>query len=174
MDASHDTSIAQSSGITIGRAPSGRGFRLEAAQFLPHSRARIFEFFSDAVQLEALTPAFLGFRVLTPLPLTIRAGTLIDYRLRLHGIPLRWQSRISVWEPPLRFVDEQVRGPYRFWHHEHRFEEQDGGTLCRDTVDYNVLGGRIANRLFVAPDLRKIFAFRQARLCELFPPPRGD
>jgi ligand-binding SRPBCC domain-containing protein len=161
--------ISSNTDVTIGPAPSGRGFRLEAEQFLPHPRARIFEFFSDAVQLEALTPAFLGFKVLTPLPLTIQAGTLIDYRLRLHGIPLRWQSRISVWEPPLRFVDEQIRGPYRFWHHEHRFEEHAGGTLCRDIVDYNVLGGRLVNRLFVAPDLRKIFAFRQARLNEMFP-----
>ena len=173
MDAADDTSTTHPSGVTIGRAPSGRGFRLEAAQFLPHPCKRIFEFFSDAVQLETLTPAFLGFKVLTPLPLTIQTGTLIDYRLRLHGIPLRWQSRISVWEPPLRFVDEQMRGPYRFWHHEHRFEEQAGGTLCRDTVDYNVLGGRIVNRLFVAPDLRRIFAFRQARLNELFPPVLG-
>jgi ligand-binding SRPBCC domain-containing protein len=165
--------MASNTDVRIGTAPSGRGFRLESAQFLPHPRARIFEFFSDAVQLETLTPAFLGFKVLTPLPLTIAAGTLIDYRLRLHGIPLRWQSRISVWEPPVRFVDEQMRGPYRFWHHEHRFEEQAGGTLCRDIVDYNVLGGRLVNRLFVAPDLRKIFAFRQARLNELFPPVPG-
>ena len=102
-------------------------------------------------------------------PIRIAAGTLIDYRLRVHGLPLRWQSRISVWEPPLRFVDEQTRGPYRRWHHEHVFETADGGTLCHDIVDYAVYGGSLINALFVRPDLFKIFAFRQSKLRELFP-----
>lgn len=96
-------------------------------------------------------------------------GTLINYKLRVRGIPLSWQSRISVWEPPLRFVDEQVRGPYRLWHHEHVFEEVNGGTLCRDCVDYAVYGGRLINSLLVQPDLTTIFSFRQQKLRELFP-----
>ena len=96
------------------------------------------------------------------------AGTRIDYRLRLHGIPLRWTSDITTWEPPFRFVDEQVRGPYRIWIHEHTFEEKPGGTVVRDNVRYSVLGGALVNRVFVRPDLRKIFGYRHARLREIF------
>jgi ligand-binding SRPBCC domain-containing protein len=157
--------------IRIGPAPAGDGFRLEAADFLPQPRERLFEFFSDAFQLETLTPPWLRFSVLTPAPIRIEAGTLIDYGLRLHGLPLRWQSRIEVWEPPLRFVDVQTRGPYRRWRHEHLFEAIGDGTLCRDLVDYAVFGGRLLNALLVRRDLLKIFAFRQQRLRELFPAP---
>jgi ligand-binding SRPBCC domain-containing protein len=142
--------------------------RLETSQFLPHPRDRVFEFFRDAFQLEAITPPWLSFSVLSPRPFRVEAGTLIDYRLRLHGIPMRWRSRISVCEPPLRFVDEQIRGPYLKWHHEHIFEEAEGGTLCRDVVDYKVPGGRLVDAIFVRPDLRKIFGFRQRKLAELF------
>jgi ligand-binding SRPBCC domain-containing protein len=145
------------------------GFRLETVQILRQPIDRIFEFFADAFQLETLTPRWLRFIVLTPAPIVIRAGTLIDYRLRLHGIPVRWQSRISVWEPPFRFVDEQVRGPYRRWHHEHVFESTEQGTRCRDIVDYEVPGGRLIDNWLVRPDLLKIFAYRQQRLRELFP-----
>lgn len=151
-------------------ASSSAGFLLEATQFVARPREVVFEFFSDASRLELLTPGWLKFEVLTPGPLRISQGSVIDYRLRLHGIPLRWQSRISVWEPPARFVDEQVRGPYKFWRHEHRFEETRGGTLCHDRVEYGVPGGRIVNALFVRPDLAKVFAFRQQRLASLFPP----
>jgi ligand-binding SRPBCC domain-containing protein len=129
----------------------------------------VFGFFSDANRLELLTPGWLKFQVLTPGPIRIGQGAVIDYRLRLHGIPIRWQSRISVWEPPVRFVDEQVRGPYTFWRHEHRFEEKQGGTLCHDRVEYGVPGGRIVNALFVRPDLAKVFAFRQQQLAGFFP-----
>ncbi len=156
--------------IQFSKSPRG-GYRLTAVQLLPCPRDRVFAFFSDAFQLETLTPAFLQFKVLTAPPIRIQAGTLIDYRLRLHGIPLRWRSRISVWEPPFRFVDEQLWGPYRRWYHEHSFEEVDGGTLCRDVVDYSVWGGRPIEALFVRPDVRKIFAFRQTELRELFPGP---
>ena len=155
--------------IRFGHTPNSGGFRLEAVQFLPQSRDRLFEFFGDAFQLETITPPWLHFTVLTPAPIQITAGSLIEYRLRLHGIPIRWRTRISVWEPPLRFVDEQLHGPYRRWHHEHIFEETTGGTLCRDVVDYEVPGGRLINAAFVRPDLRKIFLFRQQRLAELFP-----
>jgi ligand-binding SRPBCC domain-containing protein len=83
-------------------------------------------------------------------------------------LPLRWRSRIAVWDPPLRFVDEQLRGPYRHWRHEHLFEEEPGGTRCRDVVEYNVLGGRLVHRFLVRPDLLKIFAYRQRALEEYF------
>jgi len=160
--------------IDIEKSPHGSLRRLTAAQWLPRPRDEVFAFFSDAFQLEAITPPLLRFQVLTPPPIVISAGTVIDYRLRVHGIPLRWQSRISVWEPPLRFVDEQVRGPYRCWRHEHTFEESAGGTLCRDVVDYAVVGGRWIEALFVRRDLLRIFAYRQAKLAEVFAPPAGE
>ena len=101
-------------------------------------------------------------------PERICAGSRIDYRLRLHGIPLRWQSEITVWEPPFRFVDVQIRGPYRAWIHEHSFEPRDGATLMRDYVQYAVRGGPLVRRLFVGPDLDRIFMYRRCRLETLF------
>ena len=159
---------AQSS-ITLAVSPTGRGYRLAASQFLPCAPEQVFDFFSDAMNLQTLTPPWLRFTVLTPSPIHIGPGALIDYRLRVHGIPIRWQSCISVWDPPFCFVDEETRGPYKRWHHEHVFEEAEGGTLCRDLVDYEVFGGKLVNSLLVRPDLFKIFAFRQSKLRELFP-----
>jgi len=95
-------------------------------------------------------------------------GTLIDYRIRLHGIPLRWRTKITAWEPPFRFVDEQIKGPYRRWIHEHRFEKSGEGTLCYDRVRYAILGGPIVRQLFVERDVKQIFAFRATKLTELF------
>lgn len=154
--------------VQIGRDPGTHGYRINATQFLASPRDAVFAFFSDAFQLESITPPWLHFSVLTPRPINIQRGTLIDYRLRLHGIPLRWQSRISIWEPPVRFVDEQMRGPYRRWYHEHVFEECNGGTLCHDYVDYAVYGGRLINALLVQSDLQAIFTFRQRQLRRIF------
>ena len=98
----------------------------------------------------------------------MREGLVLDYRLRLHGLPLRWQSLISAWEPPHRFVDEQVQGPYRTWIHEHTFESCEGGTLCGDHVIYDMIGGRVANALLVERDLRRIFLHRCASLRKRF------
>jgi ligand-binding SRPBCC domain-containing protein len=155
--------------IRVGRCPVTRRFTLEATQWLPANRDKVFEFFSDAHQLETITPPWLRFVVLTPRSILIQAGTLIDYRLRLHGVGIAWQSRIDVWEPPARFVDLQTRGPYRLWHHEHLFVPAGEGTNCLDIVHYRVPGGTIVNSLFVRRDLLKIFAFRQNKLRELFP-----
>lgn len=157
--------------IVIGNAPSGRGFRLETTQFLPRRREEVFAFYADAFQLEAITPSWLSFSVLTPAPIRMKPGALIDYRLKLHGIPIRWRTRISAWEPPYRFVDEQLRGPYRRWHHEHFFEEVDGGTRCRDVVDYEVPGGRLIHHLLVRRDLERIFTYRHERLADLLGAP---
>ena len=115
-----------------------------------------------------LTPPWLRFEILTTAPIEVRAGTQIDYRLRLHGVPLRWTSEIAAWEPPHRLVDVQRRGPYREWVHEHRFAEQGGGTLVCDHVTYRVFGGMLVERLFVRPDLRRIFAYRRQKLADLF------
>ena len=137
--------------------------------WLPVSPEELFRFFSDAANLDAITPPWLHFQTLTPPPIELKPGALIDYRLRVHGLPLRWRTRITVWEPPHRFVDEQIRGPYRQWIHEHLFEPRDGGTLARDHVRYAVPFDFIAHRLFVRPDVEKIFAFRSETLKKRFP-----
>jgi ligand-binding SRPBCC domain-containing protein len=145
-----------------------RLFTFTAELWLPHAPAEIFPFFGDARNLQAITPAWLDFQIVTPGPITMQAGTLIDYRLRVHGVPLRWRTRINAWEPPHRFVDEQLRGPYRQWLHEHTFVAQNGGTLARDVVRYAVPGGALVNWLFVRRDVERIFAHRQAKLRERF------
>ena len=137
---------------------------------MPAARDKVFAFFADAANLDAITPPWMHFHVLTPRPIAMCAGTSINYKLRMHGLPIRWQSEINVWEPPHRFVDVQRRGPYRHWRHEHVFEERSGGTLIRDRVDYAVPGWLLqplVHRWLVAPDLRKIFAHRKARIQEL-------
>jgi ligand-binding SRPBCC domain-containing protein len=133
---------------------------------LPRPREEVFEFFADAGNLQAITPDWLHFRILTPLPIEMRQGALIEYRLRLRGLPVRWKTEITAWDPPRRFVDEQLRGPYRLWVHEHTFQEADGGTLVGDSVRYAVPGGTLVDKLFVAREVRRIFAFRQERLRE--------
>lgn len=138
-------------------------------QWLPLPLDRVFPFFADAGNLEALTPAFLGFKILTPRPIHMEKGTLIDYRILLHGFPMRWRTLISTWEPPHRFVDEQLRGPYALWHHTHTFEEKDGGTLVTDHVLYRLPfswmpGSGLIHRFFVKPDLDRIFNYRRHAL----------
>jgi uncharacterized protein YbjT (DUF2867 family)/ligand-binding SRPBCC domain-containing protein len=143
-------------------------FTLEARLFLPHSPERIFPFFADAGNLERITPPWLRFEILTPIPIEMRKGTLIEYRLRLHGISLRWQSEITAWEPPFRFVDKQTRGPYRVWIHEHRFTKRNNGCDMLDFVQYAIPGGWLLDRLLVRRDVRRIFEYRAQRLRELF------
>jgi ligand-binding SRPBCC domain-containing protein len=143
-------------------------YEIKAEITLPQPLGNVFPFFSDARNLERLTPGWLKFEVLTPDPIEMAVGTLIEYRLRLRGVPIRWWSEITAWEPPYRFVDEQRRGPYRTWIHEHLFEERNGQTLARDRVRYDHLGGRLVNKLLVAPDVAKIFSFRRKRMEEIF------
>lgn len=141
--------------------------RLDTRTWLPVPRDRVFAFFAAAENLQVLTPDWLRFQILTPLPIAMRAGTLIDYRIRLHGIPLTWRTAIETWEPPHRFVDAQVRGPYSRWVHTHTFVEDAGGTLVGDDVDFAVIGGAPAY-WFVARDLRRIFAYRHVALRRIF------
>jgi ligand-binding SRPBCC domain-containing protein len=148
--------------------PRPGGYRLTSEVRLPAPRDEVFQFFADATQLERLTPPWLKFSVATRAPIQMREGTLIDYKLRVHGIPLRWQSRISCWEPPIRFADEQLRGPYREWNHTHTFVEDGTSTICRDEVDYDFVGGPLIHALFVKRDLETIFAFRTKVLKEIF------
>lgn len=144
-------------------------FTLTATQWLARPVSEVFPFFADAGNLNVLTPPWLRFEILTPRPISMKVGALIDYRLRLRGLPVRWQSEITAWQPPFRFVDEQRRGPYRLWHHEHTFREQDGGTLVEDHVRYAVLGGALVERLFVRRDITTIFTYRQQKLLAVFP-----
>src|ERR671927_1072647 len=137
-------------------------FRRE--QWLDASPAVVFPFFADARNLEAITPPLLRFRLLTPDPISMGVGTFLQYALRLHGVPVRWDTLIQEWDPPRRFVDVQVRGPYRLWHHTHELMAVDGGTLMRDTVRYAVgfgVFGEVVRRTVVRRDLEAIFDFRR-------------
>jgi ligand-binding SRPBCC domain-containing protein len=142
-----------------------RVHELVREQVVPCPLPETFAFFAQARNLQAITPPWLRFEVLTPEPIAMRTGTVVEYRLRLHGIPLRWTARIEDWHEGRAFVDRQVRGPYRLWHHRHEFEPHPGGTLVRDHVRYALpLGplGTLAHRLAVRRDLDRIFAFRAA------------
>ena len=130
-------------------------FTFHAELWLPPPRDVIFPFFAEARNLESITPPWLNFEVLTPAPVLMRPGTLIDYRIRVHGFSLHWRTKIAEWNPPHCFVDEQLRGPYTLWHHTHTFEERDGGTLCLDDVRYRPRGGTLTNWLFVRLVLEK-------------------
>jgi ligand-binding SRPBCC domain-containing protein len=138
---------------------------LRREQVLDVSIEEAFEFFSRAENLEAITPPLLRFRITTPGPIEMRAGTVIRYRLRLRGIPVSWLTRIEEWDPPHGFVDRQIRGPYALWHHTHTFEALDAGhTRMVDVVRYGQrLGplGALAERLVVRRDLERIFDFRR-------------
>lgn len=143
---------------------------LEREQRIELPVDEVFELFADAFNLERITPPWLRFRVVTPRPIEMRQGTLLQYRLRLHGIPVKWRTRITTWDPPRRFIDEQISGPYALWHHTHEFEPDGEATVIRDRVRYRIgLGplGALALRLFVGRDVERIFDYRRAAMLEL-------
>ena len=145
---------------------------LETETTIPAPRSDVFSFFSDASILMRLTPPSLDFRILTPTPACMREGALIDYRISVRGLPMRWRTRISCWNPPFGFVDEQLKGPYRKWIHQHTFEETDSGkTFMRDRVRYALPFppfGELALPL-VRVELQGIFEFRRRAILEIFP-----
>ena len=146
-------------------------YRLEQEQFIPRPRSDVFRFFSDALNLERLTPPFLNFKVLTPPPIDMQPGARIDYKLSLYGVGFRWRTRIESFTPDEAFVDTQERGPYVLWHHTHTFDDVDGGTLMRDVVRYRLpLGplGSLGHSLFVRRQLQRIFDYRREAVAEVF------
>lgn len=155
--------------VRIDRLPDR--WRLSTAVWLPRPRSEVFPFFADARNLERITPPWLNFNIVTPGDIDMRQGALIDYRLRVRAVPVRWRTRIALWDPPRAFVDEQLKGPYALWRHTHTFTESGGGTICEDAVEYRVPGGPlapIANGLLVQRELRRIFEFRRAAMLQIF------
>ena len=129
---------------------------------MPHKPHQVFPFFVDPQKLELLTPPWLSWEIKTPMPIEMRVGALIDYRISLRGIPMKWRSRIARWEPDVAFADEQLIGPYVVWHHTHTFTPQDGGTVLGDDVVMRPKGGPLAPIVmrFVRSDVERIFAYR--------------
>lgn len=146
--------------------------RFETTMVIPRPIDEVFAFFSLAENLQRITPAKVDFRILTPLPIAMGEGTLIDYTIKVRGFPMRWKTRIESWQPPHRFVDTQLRGPYKLWHHTHEFIALDGNrTQMKDIVRYQVpLGwlGLLMDKLIVNRDIRSIFAFRQTEIERIF------
>ena len=143
--------------------------KLKVETLVPGSMETVFDFFSNAENLERITPPELGFKILNPLPIEMEQGTLIDYRIRLFGIPLKWQSLISKWEPQKQFVDEQLKGPYAKWIHTHHFKETDNGILMSDEVNYRLPFfpfGEVTLPV-VRLQLKRIFSYRTKRIKEL-------
>ena len=157
--------------ITLDALGLGKGV-LRTAQILPNPRSEVFPFFADAGNLARITPAAMGFRIMTPTPIVMRVGMLIDYRVRVWGISLPWRTLISVWEPPHQFVDEQLRGPYAEWVHRHTFTDtRDGGTLMEDEVRFRLPFGPFG-ALGLPPvrrQLRQIFAYRRKAIGAALP-----
>jgi ligand-binding SRPBCC domain-containing protein len=146
-------------------------YHLERSLFLPRPREQVFAFFADAGNLERITPAFLHFHILTPRPIPMQAGTLIDYQLRLFGVPFHWKTRIETFDPISSFTDVQLTGPYRRWHHRHDFSDAPFGTMMRDRVEYELplsLLGAIARAIFVRRAIEQIFDHRNATIEQIF------
>lgn len=152
----------------IKNRTSEGGYKLQTELWVSAPIERVFDFFADAFNLNRITPPWLGFEILTPPPIPMQIGTLIDYRLRLHGIHIRWTTEIAAWARPLYFVDRQLRGPYRYWIHEHYFLERNGETCVRDEVRYATPGGPLVHYLLVRNNLKRIFRFRKQRLRQIF------
>ena len=145
--------------LAADERPQGPLSHIHRAAVVPASIDETFAFFSDASNLERLTPPWLRFTIRTPLPIDMREGTIIDYRVTLRAVPVRWRSRIDAWEPGVRFVDRQMAGPYLWWRHEHRYERLAAGTRVTDHVEYLPRLRFFSHRL-VARDLARIFDYR--------------
>jgi ligand-binding SRPBCC domain-containing protein len=146
-------------------------YQLHREQLIARPLDEVFAFFANAGNLERITPTFLHFRILPPLPISMEAGAAIAYRLRLFGVSFDWLTHIVLFEPERRFIDRQIAGPYRLWHHLHEFQAVKGGTLMRDVVDYELpLGplGVLAHGLWVRRTLDRIFDYRRDQVAAIF------
>ena len=149
---------------------------LHATQLVAVDRSVVFPFFADAANLGRITPSEMGFEIITPTPIAMSAGRVIDYHIRLYGLRLRWRTLITEWRPPFEFVDVQARGPYAEWVHRHRFTPtHDGGTLVEDEVRFRLPLGRLGTIAapFVKRQLRRIFTYRYDAIAQAFTPPRS-
>jgi len=147
-----------------------RGNKFETVQWVPKPVDEVFSFFSDASNLEKITPPWLQFRIIEKSGPEMGEGTLITYRLKLHGLPVKWRSRIDSWIPGSMFRDTQIQGPYRRWEHEHRFVSVSGGTLIKDSVKYELplgMGGEVLAGRIVARDVSQIFGYRRKVIEEI-------
>lgn len=146
-------------------------YKFEKQTFFNRPRDTIFSFFSNAENLNKVTPKKLHFKILSDLPINMKKGTLIDYKLRIYHIPIHWQTEIKEWNPPHQFIDIQLIGPYRKWIHEHQFIAQANGTMMIDRVKYAISGGFLASLfhiLIIRRDIEKIFEFREKKFKEFF------
>ena len=146
-------------------------YNLHQTQFINKPISEVFNFFSMPENLEVITPGYLNFRIKTPSPVKMESGRIIDYKIKLRGVPFTWSSLISEYDPPYKFIDEQVRGPYAYWHHTHIFSETKEGTLIEDIVKYSIpfgLAGQFAHFLFIKSDLKNIFQYRFNTINKIF------
>jgi ligand-binding SRPBCC domain-containing protein len=146
-------------------------YTLEREQVVDKPLDEVFDFFSKSENLARITPSDMGFNILTPSPIDMRTGTVIDYTIKISGFSIHWRTLISSYDPPYSFTDEQLRGPYSFWHHRHRFEKTDNGTRIHDKVIYALpfgLLGRLAHSLFVKRQLKNIFDYRSLIIKRIF------
>lgn len=146
-------------------------YYLKAELWVSQPLETVFPFFGNAGNLDELTPPWLHFQILTERPIWMQKGTIIDYKLRLHGIPVKWRTEIIKWDPPFEFVDSQIKGPYKKWIHSHRFQEKQGGTLIEDQIEYAIwipFLDSVIHRMLVRPDLDRIFSYRRQKLVERY------
>ena len=153
--------------MKLGIHKVGGAFELQSSTEIARPVEEVFEFFANAENLQQITRGFVGFSILTDLPIKMQVGALIDYRISIRKFPLKWRTEITEWNPPHSFEDTQIRGPYRHWVHRHLFTPVRGGTLVEDFVRYKVFGGRLINKLFVQKDVLKIFQYRNRQLVHL-------
>ena len=146
-------------------------FNIHRSQFIDKPRDVVFSFFSKPENLESITPPYLHFKILNTLPVPMGKGQIINYKLKIRGISIKWNSLIKSYCPPFSFIDEQIKGPYSMWHHSHEFIEEKNGTRIVDNVKYKIpfgFIGKLINYFWVAKDLEKIFNYRQGKVNELF------
>jgi ligand-binding SRPBCC domain-containing protein len=143
-------------------------YKLLAQQFVPHPIKKVFEFYASAENLNLITPPLLEFKILSDSKIIIKEDSIIKYKLKLHGFPIKWVSKITNWNPPHKFIDTQIKGPYIKWNHLHEFKETSEGTIIHDYVDYIVPGGALIHSLFVKKDLLTIFNYRKDILKTIF------